>query len=117
MPIAHGIAAGMGGIRTAGDLVMRMQLSRRMRLPEAKKHVAEKLKVTPADLSDECAMRDVRADLGIGTVTSLVGGANGMAAKFRIAELLGIEISDVNRFKQKTGILPPLFDSGIKENE
>lgn len=117
MPIAHGIAAGMGGIRTAGDLVMRMQLSRRMRLPEAKKYVAEKLKVTPVDLSDECAMRDVRAELGIGTVTSRVGGANGMAAKFRIAELLGIEISDVNAFKQKAGILSPPVDSRIRGNE
>jgi dimethylamine---corrinoid protein Co-methyltransferase len=104
MPIAHGIAAGMGGIRTAGDLVMRMQLSRRMRLPEAKRYVAEKLKVTPADLSDECAMRALRADLDIGTVTSLPGGAKGMAAKCRIAELLGIEINDVNKFKKKAGL-------------
>jgi len=104
MPIAHGIAAGMGGIRTAGDLVMRMQLSRRMRLPEAKKYVAEKLKVSSADLSDEYIMRNLRSELGIGTVTSLVGGSNGMAAKFRIAELLGIEISSVNKFKEKAGL-------------
>ena len=104
MPIAHGIAAGMGGIRTAGDLVMRMQLSRRMRLPEAKRYVAEKLKVTPADLSDEHAMRILREELGIGTVTSLIGGHNGMAAKCRIAELLGIEINDVKKFKKKAGI-------------
>jgi len=26
MPITHGVAAGMGGIRTAGDLVMWMQM-------------------------------------------------------------------------------------------
>ena len=103
MPIAHGVAAGMGGIRTAGDLVMRMQMTRKMKLAEAKKYVAEKLKVTPADLSNECVMRDVRKDLGLGTITSLPGGANGMAAKFRIAELLGIEISGVNKFKQKAG--------------
>jgi len=105
MPIAHGIAAGMGGIRTAGDLVMRMQLSRRMRLPEAKRYVAEKLKVSSLELSDEYVMRNVRAELGIGTVTSLVGGSNGMAAKCRIAELLGIEISSVNRFKEKAGLI------------
>ena len=107
MPIAHGMAAGMGGIRTAGDLVMRMQLTRKMKLAEAKQYVAEKLKVAPIDLSDECAMRDLRKDLGIGTVTSLPGGANGMAAKFKIAELLGIEISCVNKFKQKAGFLVP----------
>ena len=101
MPITHGVAAGMGGIRTAGDLVMRMQMSRKMRLAEAKKYVAEKLKITPVDLSDECVMREVRKELGIGTVTSLPGGANGMAAKFRIAELLGIEINCVNKFRKK----------------
>lgn len=83
---------------------MRMQLSRRMRLPEAKRYVAEKLKVTPAALSDEHAMRELRAELGIGTVTSLPGGPKGMAAKCRIAELLGIEINDVNKFKKKAGL-------------
>lgn len=96
----------MGGIRTAGDLVMRMQLSRRMKLPEAKRYVAEKLKVTPAELSDEFAMRNLRAELGIGTVTSLPGGPKGMAAKCRIAEVLGIEINDVNKFKKKAGLVP-----------
>ena len=104
MPIAHGIAAGMGGIRTAGDLVLRMQLSRRMRLPEAKRYVAEKLNVNSIDLSDEYIMRNIRAELGIGTVTSLVGSTNGIAAKFRIAELLGIEINSVNKFKEKAGL-------------
>jgi len=107
MPIAHGVAAGMGGIRTAGDLVMRMQISRKMRLTEAKKYVAEKLKVTPEDLSDECVMRDLRRELGIGTVTSLPGGANGMAAKFRIAELLDIEINCVKKKKKKAGFFAP----------
>lgn len=83
---------------------MRMQLSRRMRLPEAKRYVAEKLKISLADLHDEVAMRDIRSDLGIGTVSSLVGGSNGMAAKFKIAELLEIDISCVNKFKQKAGL-------------
>ena len=52
MPIAHSMAAGMGGIRTAGDLVMWMQLTRKMKLAEAKKYVAEKLKVSLIDLAD-----------------------------------------------------------------
>jgi len=78
-----------------------------MKLAEAKQYVAEKLKVAPIDLADECVMRELRKDLGIGTVTSLPGGANGMAAKFRIAELLGIEINCVNKFKQKAGFLVP----------
>lgn len=63
MPIAHGMAAGMGGIRTAGDLVVRMQMSRKMRINDAKAYVAEKLKVSPIDLSDEHVMREVREEL------------------------------------------------------
>jgi dimethylamine--corrinoid protein Co-methyltransferase len=87
----------MGGIRTAGDLVMWMQMTRKMRLPEAKKYVAEKLKVAPLDLVDECVMRDVRQDFGIGTITAIAGVPRGIAAKRRIGELLGIEINSVNK--------------------
>ena len=32
MDVTHALAAGMGGIRTAGDLVARMQMARGMRL-------------------------------------------------------------------------------------
>lgn len=107
MPISHGIAAGMGGIRTAGDLVMRMQIGKKMKIAEAKEYVAEKLKVTLADLGDECVMRDVRHELGIGTITSVPGGPKGIEAKCRIADLLGIEINSVNKFKEKAGFLAP----------
>jgi dimethylamine--corrinoid protein Co-methyltransferase len=101
MSVAHVVAAGMGGIRTAGDLVARMQLARRMRISEAKKYVAEKLKVDVVDLSNECVMREIREDLDIGIITSVPGCAKGIEAKARIAELLGIEINSVNRLKSK----------------
>lgn len=101
MSVAHVVAAGMGGIRTAGDLVARMQLARRMRISEAKKYVAEKLKVDVVDLSNECVMREIREDLDIGIITSVPGCAKGIEAKARIAELLGIEINSVNRLKRK----------------
>ena len=101
MPITHGLVAGMGGIRTAGDLVMWMQMTRKMRLPEAKQYVAEKLKVTPLDLVDECEMRFVREDLGIGTITALPRAPKGIAAKRRIGELLGIEINSANKMWHK----------------
>jgi dimethylamine---corrinoid protein Co-methyltransferase len=101
MPIAHGIAAGMGGIRTAGDLVARMQMSRKMRLTDAKAYVASKLKVSPADLSDENVMREVREELDIGVITSVPGCAKGIEAKARIAELLDIKINCVERLKAK----------------
>lgn len=102
MPVIHGVAAGMGGIRTTGDLVMWMQMTRKMRLPEAKQYVAEKLDVTPLDLVDECEMRYLREKLGIGTVTANPGVPRGIAAKNRISELLGIEINSVNRLWHKS---------------
>lgn len=101
MPIAHGMAAGMGGIRTAGDLVARMQMTRRMRIKEAKAYVADKLKVSPADLSNEHVMREVREELDIGIITAVPGCAKGIEAKARIADLLGIEINSVKRLKAK----------------
>lgn len=104
MPIAHSVAAGIGGIRTAGDLVARMQMSRKMRIAEAKAYVAEKLSVTPADLSNVHVMREVREDLDIGIVTSVPGCAKGIEAKVRIADLLGIEINSVNRLKKKMNL-------------
>jgi dimethylamine--corrinoid protein Co-methyltransferase len=101
MPIAHGMAAGMGGIRTAGDLVARMQMTRKMRINDAKAYVADKLKVSPLDLSNEHVMREVREELDIGIITAVPGCAKGIEAKARIAELLGIEIASVNRLRTK----------------
>jgi dimethylamine--corrinoid protein Co-methyltransferase len=100
MPIAHIMAAGMGGIRTAGDLVAWMQMTRKMKLPEAKKYVAEKLGVSILDLTDEDVMYPLREELGIGVVTAKAGGPKGIMAKARIARLLGIEINSVNLFEK-----------------
>jgi dimethylamine--corrinoid protein Co-methyltransferase len=105
MPISHALASGMGGIRTAGDLVARMQLHRKMRLPEAKAYVADRLKVSPRDLSDEVAMRELREELDIGVITSVPGAARGLEAKARIAHLLGVTIPSVERLKGKIGRL------------
>ncbi len=96
-------ASGMGGIRTAGDLVARMQLSRKMRLNEAKEYVAGKLKVSVDDLADEVIMNELRQDLDIGDVYAGMGEqARGIEAKFRIAKLLDIDINSVQRFLRKT---------------
>ena len=103
MANAHCIASGMGGMRTAGDLVGRMQMSRGMKIKEAKEYVANKLKVSVLDLVDPVVMNEVRDDLDIGMVsTSLFpGAAKAIEAKFRIADLLGVEINCVNRFRDK----------------
>jgi dimethylamine--corrinoid protein Co-methyltransferase len=104
MHATHAIASGMGGIRTSGDLVARMQMSRGMRIDEAKKCVADKLGISMSEVSDPVIMCEVREDLDLGRVNETPEVAKGMDAKFRIAELLGIEINSVNRFKRKAGL-------------
>jgi dimethylamine--corrinoid protein Co-methyltransferase len=101
MHIAHIMASCMGGIRTAGDLVAWMQMSRKMKIHEAKKYVAEKLGVQVMDLTDEEIMRPLREELGIGTVTSVAGSPKGIRAKIKIAELLDIQIPSVELFKSQ----------------
>jgi len=95
------MAAGMGGIRTAGDLVAWMQLTQRMKITEAKEYVAQKLGITVMDLADEEVMHQVRQDLDIATLPMIADGASGMVVKCRIAQLLGIELNSVNRFKSR----------------
>ena len=101
MSIAHSVASSMGGIRTAGDLVARMQLSRKMRLPEAKRYVAERLGISTLELCDSTVMRRLREELDIGVITAVPGAAKGLEAKARIAELLGIRINCVELMKRR----------------
>lgn len=104
MAITHAHASGMGGMRAAGDLVARMQMSRGMRINEAKAYVAGKLGISVAELTDPVIMTEVRQDLQIGVMSPLPGCAKGIEAKFRIANVLGIEINCVNRFKKRAGL-------------
>jgi dimethylamine---corrinoid protein Co-methyltransferase len=104
MSLSHALASSMGGIRTAGDLVARMQLSRKMRLTEAKEYVAGKLGVSVMDLSDSTVMRRLREELDIGVITAVPGAAKGLEAKARIADLLDITIPCVERLKRKMGV-------------
>jgi len=104
MHAAHAVVSGMGGMRTAGDLVARLQLNRGMRIDAAKQYVAEKLGVTVADLGDTVVMNEVRETLDIGCVNESPGVAKGIDAKFKIAQLLDLEINCVNMFKQRVGI-------------
>ena len=91
----------MGGIRTAGDLVAWMQLIKKMKLTEAKKYVAQKLKIELLDLTNEEVTRQLREDLGIGTTTSVAGSPKGIRAKLKVAELLGVPINSVEFFKSQ----------------
>ena len=101
MHIAHIFACGMGGIRTAGDLVAWMQLTRRMKIDEAKQYVAAKLGISVLDLSNEEVMHQIREDLDIGIISGPADATKGVAARCRIAELLDISIHSVNVFKEK----------------
>ena len=101
MTIPHTVTSGMGGLRTAGDLVARMQMTRGMKIAAAKKYVAEKLGISTTELIDEVVMREVREDHKIGFITSRGGHPKGIEAKHHIARLLDIDINSVTRFKQQ----------------
>ena len=101
MAVSHAIASGMGGMRAAGDLVARMQMTRGMRIDDAKKYVADKLNVAVSDLTDPVVMTEIREDLELGVVTPLPGCAKGIEAKLRIAEVLDIDINCIRRMKNK----------------
>jgi dimethylamine--corrinoid protein Co-methyltransferase len=98
----------MGGMRTAGDLVARMQMTRGMRLAEAKRYVADKLHVAPIDLSDPLVMHEVRGELGLGRIPYGGSGVSpllpqAMEAKARIADLLDVPVNCVRRFWANAG--------------
>ncbi len=91
-------------MRAAGDLVARMQMTRGMKIQQAKEYVADKIGVSVRDLTDPVIMTEVRDDFQIGAMTPLPGCAKGIEAKFRIAELLDIDISCVRRFRDKISL-------------
>lgn len=104
MAVTHEATAGMGGIRSAGDLVYRMELQG-YKINDAKKYVAEKLGCPIENLADCAEMKDLREELNIGTTQSRPDAAVGMETKFRIADILGIPINSVNRFKKEAGLI------------
>ena len=104
MAVMHATASGMGGMRTAGDLVARMQISRGMRIDAAKQYVAQKLNVGVEDLTDPIGMSEVREDLGLGLLHPRGNHPKCMEAKFNIARILDIEINSVKRFRENVAI-------------
>lgn len=102
MDIPHLMTSGMQGIRTSGDLVARMMYAKNMKLDKAKEYVAKKLGLDTVEIADECIMRDLREELGIGIVTGVPGAPRGIAAKMNIEDLLGIKINSCEKFREKT---------------
>ncbi len=107
MANAHALASGLCGMRAAGDLVARMQMTRGMRLEQAKEYVAGKLGVSTIDLGDPLVMHDVRAALGLGRLTvqdlTYTEHPGAMEAKFHIAEVLDVPINSVEKFAGRVG--------------
>jgi len=79
-----------------------MQLTKKMKLAEAKQYVAGKLGIELRNLTNEEVMRQLREDLGIGTTTSVAGSPKGIRAKLRVADLLDIPINSVELFRSQT---------------
>ena len=108
MASTHALASGMGGMRTAGDLVARMQITRGMRLKQAKEYVAGKLGCSLRDLADPVAMHEIRGELGLGRIPvqdlTYANEPGGLEAKFHIADVLGVPINSVERFRQRAGL-------------
>ena len=104
MAVAHAEASGMGGMRTAGDLVARVQLAKKLRINEAKKYVAEKLKIGVGELSDPIVMSEVRTDLGFGIMMPMGDTPKGLECKFNIARVLDLDINCLKRFKNRAGL-------------
>lgn len=100
MAIAQIVSSCMGGIRTAGDLVAWMQLTRRMKIEQAKAYVAGKLDMPIADLTDETAMAAKRSERGLGSVIPDHVEYMGIAAKSKIAKLLDINIHSVDLYEK-----------------
>ena len=97
------MTSGMGGMRTTGDLVARMQLSRGMKIDVAKQYVADKLGVSVQEIHDPVIMREVREDKKIGILQSLPGFPKGMEAKQNISSLLDIELNSLRASKTRMG--------------
>lgn len=102
MAVPHYAASGMGGIRSAGDLVARMQFSKNMKIGKAKEYVAKKLGISVLEVADEHVMRGLREELKIGVITGVPGAPRGIAAKMNIERILDIKINSCEKFRAMT---------------
>jgi len=99
--LSYRMSFGMGGLRTAGDLIARAQMERRLKIRAAKAYVAKKLDVESITLSDEYAMTELRKKLDIGLIMALTGYAKGLAAKARIASTCDFAINSVTKLLER----------------
>ena len=91
----------MGGMRTTGDLVCRMQFAKNMKIDAAKKYVADKLEIDPFQLTEENFIRDIREREGLGIVTGQPNSPKGLAAKMNIEKVLDLKISTCEHYRNQ----------------
>ncbi len=81
-----------------------MQMTRGMRLEQAKAHVAERLGVSAFELSDPLVMHDVRREYGLGLIPvqelTYPNEPGAIEAKFHISEVLEVPINSVQKFSE-----------------
>jgi hypothetical protein len=82
-----------------------MEMTQGMRLPQAKAYVAERLGVSPPDLSDPVVMNELREQLGLGRITTFEIShptqAVAIESKFNVEEVLGVPVNSVRRFEER----------------
>ena len=83
-----------------------MQMTRGMRLEQAKAHVAGRLGVSTAELSDPLIMHEARREFGLGLIPvqelTYPSEPGAIEAKFHIAETLDVPVNSVECFKRHT---------------
>ncbi len=104
MSVPHYMTSGMGGIRTAGDLVARMEFSKNLKIDKAKEYVAKKLGLTVEDLADVYVMREQRELQKLGLVTGMPGAPRGVVAKMNIEKVLDIKINSCEAVRRQLGM-------------
>ncbi len=81
---------------------MRLMLDKKMKLGAAKKYVCDKLGITLDQLCDSTFMLEFRRDKGYGVVMPYHNDIYGLEAKARIADVLGLTINSIEKFKEKS---------------
>jgi dimethylamine--corrinoid protein Co-methyltransferase len=111
MPVAHAVASGMNGLRAAGDLVARLEMTKGMRLADAKQYVAGRLGGGVSDLADPIAMHELRGELRLGRVfeaeTTYPGDPSPLEAKRNIADLLDVRVNGIAQGRDRVAHWPP----------
>lgn len=77
-----------------------VQMAKKLRINEAKKYVADKLKIEIQYLNDQHVMYELRRTLGLGNISPMAGDNMGILAKNKIATLLDLPINSVRLFKE-----------------